>query len=109
MGAPGIFARRLRATLQEPVDAPDGIGGTTRSFVPRITLWARLEPSRAQERGEAQAALAAVSHRLTIRWRGDVTVAMRFAAGASLYRVIAVYDPDGRRRNLVCLVEEVQP
>lgn len=108
MSGPGIFARRLRATLEEPVETPDGIGGVARVFVPRVTLWARLEPLRGIERGEAQAAQATVGHRLTIRWRGDVTAAMRFVIEGRIYPVTATYDPDGRRRNLVCLVEEVQ-
>ena len=108
MSAPGIGARRLRVTLEQPVETPDGIGGTTRSFAPYAMLWARLEPLSASERSEAQAAHAAVSHRLTIRWRGDVTAAMRFVVAGTIYPVKASFDPEGRRRNLVCLVEEVQ-
>lgn len=109
MRAPHIAARRLRVILEEPAETPDGIGGTTRSYQPRVALWARMEPVRAAERSEAARAEAAVAHRLTIRWRGDVTAAMRFAAEGKLYTISVFYDPNGRRRDLVCLVEEVQP
>jgi uncharacterized phiE125 gp8 family phage protein len=49
---------------------------------------------------------------LAARWferRGDVTAAMRFVAGARTFNVLAAHDPDGRKRDLVCLVEEVSP
>ena len=104
-----IGARRLRATLEEPVDTPDGMGGVNRVFVPRVTLWARLEALSGDERDEAGRAEAASQFRLTIRWRGDVTAAMRFAAGPRVFNLLASHDPDGRRRELVCRVEEVRP
>ena len=109
MRAPSIAARRLRLTLEEPVETPDGIGGVTRAFSPRLTLWARLEPVNGDERADAQRAGAVVSHRVTLRWRADVSAAMRFRAGEKIYTISAHYDPDGRRRYLVCLVREVQP
>lgn len=106
---PAIGQRRLRIMVQEPVETADEIGGVTRSFAPRIALWARLEPASAAERAEAQRTEGAVSHRLTLRWRGDLTNAMRILAGTRLFELRGQYDPDGQRRNLVCLVEEVQP
>lgn len=107
--SPGIGARRLRVVLEEPVDVPDDIGGVTRSFQPRIALWARLEPGVAREQAVAMQPGEAITHRLSLRWRGDVTGAMRFVAGGRVFDVRAQFDPDGRRRTLVCLVEEVRP
>lgn len=104
-----IGARRLRLTLEEPSEAADGMGGTIRSFTPRVTLWGRLEPLSGSERADASRAEQAVIHRLTIRWRGDVTAAMRFAAPGRVFNVLSSHDPDGRRRDLVCRVEEVAP
>lgn len=103
---PAIGQRRLRATLEEPVEIADALGGVTRSYQPRIALWVRLEPLRGKERTEADRVDAPVSHRLSLRWRGDVSEAMRFAADARLFDIRAIFDPDGRRRTLVCLVEE---
>jgi SPP1 family predicted phage head-tail adaptor len=102
-----IAARRLRIDLQEPAETPDGLGGVTRGYAHRISLWGRLEPLSAAERGEAQRAESAVTHRLTLRWRADVTAGMRFVAGPRVFNVIAAFDPDGHRRDLVCLIEEV--
>lgn len=109
-GSAGIAARRLRVTLQAPAEVADAIGGTSRAWADVATLWARLEPMpHATERAEAQRAEGAVAHRLTLRWRGDVSGVNRFTLAGKILGVTAVYDPDGRRRDLVCLVEEVQP
>ena len=106
---PFIAARRLRLTLEEPVETPDGLGGTSRSFAARVSLWGRLEPASADERSEASRAEQAATHRLTIRWRGDVTAAMRLTAPGRTFNILSSHDPDGRRRDLVCRVEEVSP
>ena len=106
---PVIAARRLRVVLEEPLETPDGIGGVVRGFAPRIALWARLEPATATERTEADRGGAALTHRLTLRWRGDLTTAMRFAVGARRFAIHGWFDPDGRRRDLVVRVKEVQP
>lgn len=104
-----IAARRRRVVLEAPVETADSIGGVIRTFAPVATLWARLEPIGAGERTEGQQADAKVTHRLTLRWRGDVAASMRFSAGSTRFVITGSYDPDGRRRDLVCLVEEVQP
>lgn len=106
---PTIGQRRLRVVLEEPVATPDDIGGATITFAPRVSLWARLEPASVLDRAEAQRAEGIVTHRLTLRWRGDITGAMRFAAGTRRFAVRGQADPDGRRRDLVVTVEEVQP
>lgn len=104
-----IGARRLCLTLEEPIEVPDGMGGVQRSFAPRVLLWGRLIPVTATERADASRAESAASHRLVVRWRGDVTAAMRFVAAGRVFNVLGAYDPDGRRRDLVCRVEEVSP
>lgn len=105
---PFVGRHRTRLVLEEPVESPDTIGGVTRGFAIRATLWAAVEPVSGLERAEADRAEGAVSQRVTIRWRGDVTTAMRFSLGARRLAIRAQYDPDGRRRTLVCLCEEVQ-
>ena len=110
MTAPvNIAGRRLRVSLEEPVETSDGIGGVVRAFAPRVTLWARLEPLKAIASVEADRAIGQATHRLIIRWRGDVTTAMRFRAGATLYAIAAHADPAGLKRDLVCFVRETQP
>lgn len=111
--SPPIAARRLRLVLEEPVTVADDIGGTARSYTPRVTLWARLVPAnsaaRSTERSVADQAGQGVTHHVTLRWRGDITAAMRFRAGTRLFNILGQSDPDGLRRHLVCLVEEIAP
>ena len=100
---------RLRVMLEEPVETTDDMGGVVRSFAPRISLWGRLEMISGTEQAEAQQRGTHITHRLSIRWRGDVTGAMRFVAGARVFDIRGQHDPDGMRRTLICLVEEVRP
>jgi SPP1 family predicted phage head-tail adaptor len=98
---------RHRVTLEAPVDAPDGAGGFTRSFTPIANLWARIAPSGAREDFVEQRAEQAVSYVVTIRWRGDVTKDMRFVHRGRRLRIQSAFDPDERRRFLVCQCEEI--
>jgi len=97
---------RHRVTLQQPVDADDGSGGTTRTWSDVATLWARIEPLSADERVAAGRIEAAADHRIVIRWRAGVTAAMRFSFGTRVFEIRGVTDRDERHRFLDCLCEE---
>jgi SPP1 family predicted phage head-tail adaptor len=51
----------------------------------------------------------AVTHRVRLRYRDGVSAAHRLACGPRRFRIASASDPDGARRELVCLVEEVGP
>ena len=51
----------------------------------------------------------AVAHRVTLRYRDGVTAAMRLVRGLRRFAIRSAADPDGSRRELVCLVEEISP
>lgn len=97
---------RRRLTLERPVETADGGGGV-------VTAWeevARL-PAAVTALGAEEAVVAGrrdgfASLRVVIRHRDGVVGGMRFRDGADVLRVVATYDPDGRRRSLVCLCEE---
>jgi SPP1 family predicted phage head-tail adaptor len=98
---------RHRVRLEAAVDAPDGAGGFARSFTPIANLWARITPSGAREDFVEQRAEQATTHIVTIRWRGDVTKDMRFVHRGRRLRIQSAFDPDERRRFLVCQCEEI--
>ncbi len=100
---------RQRLTLEAPVDVEDGAGGVSRSFVALATVWAAVIPTLAVEALEADRVSQRVTHRITLRWRAGVTAAMRFTKGARTWNILAATDPDGTRRRLNCLAEEVSP
>lgn len=106
MSAP-IGAMRLRMRLEAPVDAPDDSGAATRAYAPLGELWARLTPISGAARFVAEREEQAIEWRAHIRWRADVTSRMRLVSGERALLVTSVYDPDGRRRFLICRCEEI--
>ena len=109
MSLVAIGQRRRLFVLEMPVETADGFGGTLTSFVAGPEIWGAIEMLRGDERLVAGRIEHAVTHRITIRYRAGVTAAMRFAAGLRRFAIRNVGDPDGCRRELVCLVEEIAP
>jgi SPP1 family predicted phage head-tail adaptor len=104
---PSIGARSRRFVLELPHETPDGFGGVIRSFVPGPELFGAMEMVSAAERIRAGRPEDAVTHRVTLRYRAGVTGAMRLTSGPRRFAIRAAADPDGSRRDLVCLVEEI--
>lgn len=102
-----VGARRRRFTLEVPRDQDDGFGGVIRSYAAGPQLWGSIEFVSGAERTRAGRPEQAATHRVRFRYRDGVTAAMRLAAGPRRFAIRAAADPDGRRRDLVCLVEEV--
>lgn len=107
--APSIGARGRRFTLEVPVEAPDGFGGVIRTYQAGPRLWGAMETMGAGERLRADRPEASVTHRVTFDWRTGVNDGMQLTLGLRRFRIKAAGDPDGARRRLVCLVEEVRP
>lgn len=107
MKPPSIGARARRFVLETPVETPDGFGGVVRTFAPGPQLWGAIEMVSGAERVRAGRGEQAVTHRVTLRYRVGVTAAMRLTRGLRRFDIRAAIDPDGRRRSLVCLVEEI--
>ena len=106
---PPIGERGRRFTLELPQEAPDGFGGVIRSWQPGPQLWGALEIIGLRERVAADRPEIVATHRLTLGYRDGVTSAMRVALGPRRFRIRDATDPDGRRRALVCHVEEITP
>lgn len=104
-----IGERGRRFTLEMPVEAPDGFGGVVRTFQPGPRLWGAMRMLEAGERQRAGRAEAAVTHRVTFAWRTGIADGAHLILGLRRFRIQAAADPDGARRQLVCLVEEVRP
>lgn len=104
-----IGAMRRLIVLEAPVETSDEAGGREQVFAPVASLWAALEPLGGQARLAGDRLELAASHRITLRWRDDIDGAKRFRLGRRVFSLRAAADPDGRRRRLVCLVEEIGP
>ena len=104
-----IGTRRMRFTLEAPAETPDVIGGAEQVFTPLVTLWGRIEATTGNEAVEAARAEGQVVTRIVLRWRANLDSRMRLVSGIRVFLIRATYDPDGRKRKLICLCREVTP
>ena len=104
-----VAGLRMRATVLSPVETSDEIGGVTRSFNTVATIWCRLEPVLGDETFADGLRTETVAFRVSMRWRSDIAANMRLAIGSRLFLITASADPDGRRRRLIVLCEEIKP
>ena len=101
-----IGGLRHRMSIEEPVEAEDGSGGRTRSWAPYDTVWAALTPLSGGQEVTAGGRQMRLTHRLRLRYRGDLGAHMRFRLGARVFEIAALYDETEERRWLLCLCEE---
>ena len=102
-----VSGLRTRLSLQSYIDLPDDSGGFERQWQTLANVWAKIMPVSPNPRFEAARREAFVADRITIRWRPDVTAAMRLSDGTIHYRINAAHDADGRRAFMVCYCERV--
>lgn len=102
-----IGGLRRRVVLEQPLDTPDDIGGAVRTWTPVATIWAQIAPVAGVERREGAREESAITHRVLIRWRPDVTGAMRLVEGARVFAIHAALDHDSRRRFMLLQCEEI--
>lgn len=100
-----------RVTIQAEVNAPDGGGGNAVSWTAVATAWARIEPVRAAETLQGQLQQGAVTWRVVIRRRQDVSHGSRLLwtphGGAQRQlNVRSAHDLDGGREFTEILAEE---
>ncbi len=104
-----VGALRRRLLLEAAVTTPDGLGGTTQVYETVAAVWAQLEWIAGGERWRRGRPEQVATHRVTLRWRAGVDAGQRLRDGDRLFDIRAVADPDGGRRRLVCLVQEIGP
>jgi SPP1 family predicted phage head-tail adaptor len=101
---PGDLGTEL--ILEQAALAPDGAGGHAETWSEVATVFAHVEPVAAKEAFGAAQESSRVTHRVTIRQRGDIASAMRFRRGQRIFEILTVHDPDETGRYLVCRTRE---
>ncbi len=102
-----VGAMRRRFTLEAPVATPDGLGGTTQVYQTVAALWAQIEWLSGGEHWRRGRPEQVATHRVTLRWCPGVDAGQRLRDRNRLFDIRAVADPDGSRRRLICLVQEI--
>jgi len=101
---------RHRVTILHQTDGVDEWGAPAPGqWVPLATVWACVEGLRGNEYWQAQQLVDQADHRITIRYRRDVTAQMRVQHDGRLFEIRAALDRDGRRRWLELICREVLP
>ncbi len=107
-----IGALRQRLTIEAGNPGDDGHGGQSDPWASPLvvaTVWGRIAPLRGKERLHGGQLDARHSHRITLRYRSDVTTAQRIRYGTRIFNIRAVSDRDERGRWLELLCEEGAP
>ncbi|NVO15474.1 MAG: phage head closure protein [Rhodoplanes sp.] len=101
---PGRLRRRL--VLEAPVETADDAGGVLITYTAVVTLWSAVTSRNARDDVEADAAGAAVTHRIVVRSGPEITTRHRLRLGPRLFRIAGVRDLDPAGRFLAIDAEE---
>jgi SPP1 family predicted phage head-tail adaptor len=102
-----------RVTIQQKSTTADGQGGRSTTWGTLATVWAQVMPLRMGEKLQAAAVGSTLGYRVTVRYRADITPAMRIrwtpfkAASAKTLEIHGVQPFDGGRRLLTLDCAEV--
>ncbi|MBI1867714.1 MAG: phage head closure protein [Methylocystis sp.] len=105
---PAVGELRVRAIIEAPVDTPDDSGAMTRTYAPLANVWAHVTALTGEAHFVAARQEQSLTHLVRMRWRADVTSEMRLVVGSRKLLIHSVYDPDERRRLLMCRCEEIK-
>lgn len=102
---------RHQVAIQARTRTSDGQGGATDTWatVTAGTVWAAIEPASGAEVFAAHQLQQRVTHKVTLRYRDEVTTANRLLYGTRVLNIRSVLNPEERQRYLVLLVEEGVP
>lgn len=102
------LARKLnrQVTIERLSGAVDEIGQPGSEWEPLATVWAHVRHLSGLETIKAGAEAAVGKASIRIRYRTDITAAMRVVLGGTTYQITAVL-PDEERREFVDLTCEV--
>ena len=103
--SPRIGTLRDRLTIEQEARTGDGGGGSTVVWDGVADVWGAVEALSGKETSAADRITGSVDYRITIRYRTDLTPAMRFRRGSDAFHILSVLDKDGERRFLTCQCE----
>lgn len=91
-----------RVTIQQPDTGQDSYGQPNTGWVDVGKVWAKKSDLTGREYMAASAAKAEVTTKIIIRYRPDVTAAMRVVLGIDVYNILSVLTQDNAVCTLMC-------
>jgi SPP1 family predicted phage head-tail adaptor len=104
-----IGKMRHRITLQKEVRVADGGGGFTITWTNVATdpsIWASIVPVSTAENLRSMQLQVSITHRITIRYRSDITGALRVLYGGRVFNVRGIKVIEERDRWIELSCEE---
>lgn len=95
-----------RIVVQQQSTTPDDLGQPVLTWATFATLWADVKQSSGMTMIRGDADLSVVRASIRIRYRTDITPAMRVAVGLVIYQIQAVL-PDVAKKQYTDLVCQV--
>lgn len=100
---------RERITIEKAQTARGSMGGETVTWVTDRQRWAEVLPLRGDEREIGGALRQIATHKVRLRHYVPPTDKIRVKrSDGSLLQVVAVLDPDARKRETVLMCQEVK-
>lgn len=104
-----LGALRNRVTLEMRQQAADNSTGIAETFATVAEVWGAVEATRGSVYIGSIQVGEAITHRITLRWMDPTTFThLSVNEGAQRFRKRDARDPDGRRRWLEVMAEEMR-
>ncbi len=97
----GEFTKmKHRISLQAVSQVSDSQGGFTESWATFATVWASIRPAKGFEKFQAAQLQTPVTHKITIRYRPDVTTKHRLLFGTRVFGIKEALNRDEAKQYL---------
>lgn len=97
---------RRRVVFQTQSTTRDTFGAEVQTWNTYATVWGSVQDIRGSKMLAAEQYEAQVTTMVIIRWRSDITPAMRIVADGRTFEIETIRDEEGRHRELVLLCLE---
>jgi len=97
---------RHRISFEKEAKVPDGHKGFVVTWQTVCEVWASVDPLSGREYFYAQQIQNTISHRIRIRYRADITEAMRIKHAGRYFSIESIIDMGERREFLELRCQE---
>jgi len=103
-----IGSLNRRVTIQQPSASQDSVGQPENTWSTLATVWANVRMLNGTETIKADAQVSQAKASIRIRWRTDVTSAMRVVLGSTTYEIKAVLPDEAGKRHVDLACEVIR-
>lgn len=105
---PSVGELRHRVFFQRAISTDDGYGGKVQTWINCGEAWAKIAPLSGREYFDAHQIQAEVTHRITMRYRTDLTTDLRLSAGGRVFEIESILDLNEGHQFLEVLCTEAK-